>query len=121
MTLFDALPPELICQILAYLPLQDLHALRTTSRSWLKFFDANEVILFHHAAIQHGFTQSITSSVEEAASGRGMAYVRGLDSWRELCESTLELHLVWTLNRCNDQASTALRLSAIGHDSEPTR
>ena len=87
MTLFDALPPELICQILAYLPLQDLAALRATAREWHGFFAANEVILFHHAAIQHGFAQAMCSSVEEAREGAGMAYMRGVGSWRELCES----------------------------------
>lgn len=84
MSLLDNLPPELICRILSFLLLQDLRALRITSRQWDCFFCSNEAYIYHHAAIQHNFVPSVSTSISDLLRDKE-TYLRDIGTWKALC------------------------------------
>ncbi|KAJ3549871.1 hypothetical protein NM688_g5135 [Phlebia brevispora] len=100
MSSLNELPPELICQILAYLSSQDLRALKLTSQFWNKFYQTNEASIYHRAAVQHNFVESMNVPLDDALNGKGK-YLSGVHGWRELCRRGLTLERNWARHGCH--------------------
>lgn len=80
-----ALPPELLFDVLRYLPLQSLSALRRTSKAWNQRFVENESYIYRNAAYHHAFIPSTEWTLKEAIRKVG-DIVAGVTSWSEFCE-----------------------------------
>ncbi|EMD33102.1 hypothetical protein CERSUDRAFT_118157 [Gelatoporia subvermispora B] len=95
MTRLELLPTELLLNILVYLPVQTLAALRQTSQFWNEFFKANEQGIYHKAALLHNFVDAIGISLNDAkVRHRGIA-MRDVITWKNYCRRCLQLHRNW--------------------------
>ena len=85
--MFD-LPPELALRILSFLPLSSLSSIQRVSHHWGKLFTANESVIYHNAAVYHGYIHSASVPIEEA---RAMYSERALGhalNWNGFCTSS---------------------------------
>ena len=84
--MFDRLPVELRLKTLAYLTVHDLRNAQLVSRSWQKFFIANESAIYRHAAVVHGLAPDSETSLAEACL-RGS--IVAVESWKDLRTYTI--------------------------------
>ncbi|KAJ7642852.1 hypothetical protein B0H17DRAFT_1148749 [Mycena rosella] len=101
------LPVELVICILKYLPLSTLSQLLSTSREWNNFFESNQSILYHNAAVLHGFTPSasiVYSDLEAIQDDRDMTPHRaalsrrsltGVSDWKSFCYKQIRIRSAW--------------------------
>ncbi|KAJ6601291.1 hypothetical protein DFH09DRAFT_1127363 [Mycena vulgaris] len=101
------LPVELVISILKYLPLSIFSKLLSTSREWYNFFEENQSILYHNAAVLHGFTPStsiVYSDLEAVRDGRDMTRNRtglsrrslaGVCDWKSFCYKQICIKKAW--------------------------
>lgn len=93
----EKLPGETILQILSYVPLSCLAALRALSSPWKQFIDVNENSLYRstlvfHKTIPHGL------SLEEAKAKQVMPWLDHVTDWKGLC-NLIPYCLPWALLR----------------------
>ncbi|KAF8271010.1 hypothetical protein EI94DRAFT_653470 [Lactarius quietus] len=53
--MLHALPAEVTLNVLSHLPILSLLSLRLLSRQWSNFFTAHKSVIFHGAALYHGY------------------------------------------------------------------
>ncbi|KAJ7045001.1 hypothetical protein C8F04DRAFT_1067345 [Mycena alexandri] len=88
------LPVELVIGVLKYLPLANFSNLMSASREWNDFFQVNQSVLYHNAAVLHGFTPPsiIYSELETVLSRRSLA---GVHDWRSFCHRQICIQKSW--------------------------
>lgn len=82
------LPPELLLEIIAYLPIQSLHSLQLVSCPWNNFIRENDEYLYHNAAVHHSIVPSMKfpfSDLPKLFSSRSLL---GCTNWKTLCVSS---------------------------------
>ena len=82
------LPTELTLNVLSQLPIPSLLSLRLLSRQWSDFVTAHQSVIFHGAALYHGYILPGTG-LEDVLSvtrdtGRPLA---GTTTWKDICKS----------------------------------
>ncbi|KAH9013274.1 hypothetical protein EDB85DRAFT_2098398 [Lactarius pseudohatsudake] len=93
--MLHVLPPEVTLSVLSHLPISSLLSLQVLSYQWLDFFTANQSVIFHGAALLHGYIQPGTMFLEDALSvnmGRPWA---GSTSWKDFCHRSIQLRKNW--------------------------
>ena len=71
----------------AHLPLSAIVGLRMVQRAWRDFVDGNEKIIYHNAAVLHGFIGSESTSLNDAIAALDFdATDLDIRGWREFCE-----------------------------------
>lgn len=81
------LPVELVISILNYLPLSTISSLLSTSREWNNFCEANQSILYHNAAVLHGFTPSSSIVYSDLGAALSRRSLTGVSDWKSFCAS----------------------------------
>ncbi|KAI0783060.1 hypothetical protein C8Q75DRAFT_785619 [Abortiporus biennis] len=89
------LPPELVLNILLYLPVQSLHNVEIISRSWHTFFSENATTIFHQAAFHHGLVNSMEDDLSDAISKHFVRFSKGITDWRSFCKHLLHVERSW--------------------------
>jgi hypothetical protein len=87
--MLNLLPAEVTLSVLSHLPIPSLLSLPVLSHQWFDFFATNQLIIFHRAAISHGYINPEILMLEDALSlntGRPWA---GSTSWEDFCKSLL--------------------------------
>ncbi|KAJ3496321.1 hypothetical protein NLJ89_g10502 [Agrocybe chaxingu] len=95
--MFTALPPEIVLQILSYLPVSSCSALSATSHTWNVFFAENEMVIYREAAFLHGFADRRTALPDPTVLGERYSY-RVLQpgmSWKSLCKTRTRVRNSW--------------------------
>ncbi|KIO20830.1 hypothetical protein M407DRAFT_29543 [Tulasnella calospora MUT 4182] len=99
---FHLLPPELIVQILCFLPVQDIRALNLVSRYYHDVVLLNERVIYEAAATFHGFigpsqdrsSPPLISEVTSRPDSTGL--LDGVSSWKEICRRCVLREHAWT-------------------------
>ncbi|KAJ7455901.1 hypothetical protein B0H11DRAFT_2066218 [Mycena galericulata] len=89
------LPVELVISILKYLPLSTLSNLLSTSREWNNFFQVNQSILYHNAAVLHGFTPSTSVVYSDLTSILSRRSLTGVTDWKSFCCTQVHIQRAW--------------------------
>ncbi|KAG8942327.1 hypothetical protein FRC03_003301 [Tulasnella sp. 419] len=90
--LLSELPVELILQLSALLPIQDVHSLCCTNRKLHEIQQKNEHIIYHNAAVFHELVTRGTSLFQEVQRIRWLGETT---SWKQLCQKFFELEAHW--------------------------
>ncbi|KAH9042977.1 hypothetical protein EDB84DRAFT_1436286 [Lactarius hengduanensis] len=93
--MLHVLPPEVTLSVLSHLPISSLLSLQVLSYQWLDFFTANQSVIFHGAALLHGYIQPGTMFLEDVLfvnMGRPWA---GSTSWKDFCYRSIQLRKNW--------------------------
>ncbi|CAL1711315.1 unnamed protein product [Somion occarium] len=91
----NSLPPELLLNILQYLPVQCLNGMMKLSREWRTFFTANEAAIYRNAALVHHFVPSIDISLEDAKCLYAGHLLENVGNWRSFCCHLFLLQRNW--------------------------
>ncbi|KAJ7757518.1 hypothetical protein B0H16DRAFT_1536899 [Mycena metata] len=88
------LPAELVIAVLKYLPLANFSNLMSASREWNDFFQLNQSVLYHNAAVLHGFTPPsiVYSELDTLLSRRSLT---GVHDWRSFCRRQICIQKSW--------------------------
>ncbi|KAJ7242600.1 hypothetical protein B0H12DRAFT_1236729 [Mycena haematopus] len=88
------LPVELVVEILKFAPLSTIANVFAVSREWNSFCNVNQSILYHNAAVFHGFISSsnVYSDLVTTLSRRSLAGVR---DWKSFCYTQLYIQNSW--------------------------
>jgi hypothetical protein len=86
--LYD-LPPEMTLNVLSHLPIPSLLSLRLLSRQWSDFVNVHQSVIFHGAALYHGYVPPGTGLEDVLSVTRNMGRpLAGTTSWKDLCKCT---------------------------------
>jgi hypothetical protein len=66
--MLHVLPAEVTLIVLSHLPIPSLLSLHLLSRQWRDFFVTHQSVIFHGAALYHGYIQPKTLTLEDALS-----------------------------------------------------
>src|SRR5260221_13437433 len=88
----NSLPPEIVLQILSYLPISSLANIYSLSQAWNTFLLHHENLVYRHAACFHGIIHDDDAALDTAILRQKYSQrtLRNVDSWKELC---MILHL----------------------------
>ncbi|KAJ6541832.1 hypothetical protein B0H19DRAFT_959142 [Mycena capillaripes] len=89
------LPIELVIEILKYLPVSAIVSLSSTSRDWNNFCEVNQSILYHNAAILHGFTTSSSIVYSDLATVFSRRSLIGVSDWKSFFYSQMCIRKSW--------------------------
>ncbi|KAF8256987.1 hypothetical protein EI94DRAFT_127977 [Lactarius quietus] len=93
--MLHVLPTEVTLDVLAHLPIPALLSLRLLSCQWRDFFATHQSVIFHGAAIHHGYIPPGTLSLEDALSVNTGRPLAGSTSWKDLCRRSIQLQRNW--------------------------
>ena len=80
------LPPEVTLNVLSHLPIPSLLSFCLLSRQWSDFVAVHQPVIFHGAALYHGYIP-LRTGLEDVLSvnmGRPLAETT---SWKDICKS----------------------------------
>jgi F-box-like len=86
--MLHVLPVEISLAVLSYLPISTLCPLSSLSRKWFDFFSENQSVIFHNAAVFHGYTHPGTLLLEDALSVHKGSPWEGATDWKDFCKLT---------------------------------
>lgn len=86
MSLLEALPVELLLQVIRYLPLQSMHRFARTSRGIRRIIVENEALVYRQAAVLHGYVDSVANVEPPDAHTKNSTYpFANATSWKQYC------------------------------------
>ncbi|THU97133.1 hypothetical protein K435DRAFT_663256 [Dendrothele bispora CBS 962.96] len=91
--MINTLPVELALAIIAYLPISSIHAIQLTCKQLNDFVLANELQLYHAAAIQMGYIPSLSFSTHDISS---LDFAYGINDWKSLCQRRFQIERSWS-------------------------
>ncbi|KZT05451.1 uncharacterized protein LAESUDRAFT_743961 [Laetiporus sulphureus 93-53] len=95
MTRPEALPVELLLNIVQYLPLQAIYQLRLVSKFWSSLIAENESTVYRRAAVMHNYASSTDSTPSDVSiSNTDYPFDRAGD-WKSYCRQCLALDRNW--------------------------
>ncbi|KAJ7665188.1 hypothetical protein DFH06DRAFT_308677 [Mycena polygramma] len=89
------LPTELVIEIVQYLPVSTISSLSCTSREWHKFCQVNESILYHNAAVLHGFIPSTSIIYSDLGTVLSARSLTGVTDWKSFCYTQICFQKSW--------------------------
>ncbi|KAH9991527.1 hypothetical protein BJV77DRAFT_521206 [Russula vinacea] len=78
--------------------LSTLCPLSSLSRKWFYFFSENQSVIFHNAAVFHGYTHPGTLLLEDALSVHKGSPWEGATDWKDFCRRSVQFHRNWEGN-----------------------
>lgn len=82
------LPLEVLLQVLWFLPIPSIHTIETLSQSWCHFMQAHQRLVYHQAAVSHGYIPEMSTSWEAARLNYADPAIHRAENWRDFCELT---------------------------------
>ncbi|KDQ13814.1 hypothetical protein BOTBODRAFT_361508 [Botryobasidium botryosum FD-172 SS1] len=92
--MLSAFPPEVVLNILGFLPAYSLPALECASSAWKHFFDIHQSIIYQSAATFHGIA-SPGSPIEDVARAHISPWLDNVTNWKDLCRKYIVLEKSW--------------------------